>query len=768
MRFNIVLLSMFLCEWNAQAQTPFSAESAANFLRVFSVEIGPRPMGSPNEQKAFEYALRKFKEFGLQEAYLMPMASVQGDALVGTTNTRSGIAVGVLRGTTSRIIVIGGHIDSAGPEIPGANDDASGSAVVLELARVLSKRSNTSTLVFCLFGGEEQGLRGSKYFVEHFSQIDRVVLMLQVDMANGGEWLIPLIDGKENSSPRWLVKASFEEFQKLGSERLAYPTDFLALNSLVPGGGIGSDHMPFLEKNIPAIDFTSDINDPIHTPQDSYELFRTDGLKRSGDLLYRLVERFDAGVPEEKTESYYFAHMGSWLLFVPQWLVRSFIVIAVMGTALTVFRQRRHRVEADKATRPKIPGLKIFLLVLIVQICVWSPELIVGWIKGVRYPWYADVSGYFILAGLGGMIGLRIALQVASRLKLSYDSYRYFLRSSIAFSLLVLLCSLFSATAAMYPAAAMLLLSAAVTIRNSWLKLTFWLFSFFVMYRLFFNEGFSLFARVLPEATIIAGFSFSFFWHLFLVVFFSVWAFPLFLGFASLYRESAGNRFWLNSFRQKTGIILATSAFLACVVWLATTPSYSSKWKQSVRVDQVFDFNTLKGSVFVRSGEYLSGAKVRFEGQDTTVSGWTREFKVKDFTAEKESWIAVSRSVDATPIDSNTTMNILTNIRLRYRPLSLTLTYSGGKHGLKEAGSALAHTITLRSISLHWSFFPDSILLVPVHFTVVGADSVTESIEATFVQPLENVEVSKGTANVATRTTLRKGTTFRRSSPASN
>src|ERR1041385_4327556 len=89
------------------------------------------------------------------------------------------------RGATKRIIIIGGHIDSAGPEIPGADDDGSGSATVMEIARVLGKREMQSPLVFCCFGGEEQGLEGSKYFASYFPGIDSVDLMLQVDMANG-------------------------------------------------------------------------------------------------------------------------------------------------------------------------------------------------------------------------------------------------------------------------------------------------------------------------------------------------------------------------------------------------------------------------------------------------------------------------------------------------------------------------------------------------------------------------------------------------------
>ncbi len=88
-------------------------------------------MGSPAEQRALAFAASKFKDYGCDTSYILPMT------VAGGINTKSGIAVGIARGRTGRIIVIGGHIDSAGPDIPGANDDGSGAACVMELARVL-------------------------------------------------------------------------------------------------------------------------------------------------------------------------------------------------------------------------------------------------------------------------------------------------------------------------------------------------------------------------------------------------------------------------------------------------------------------------------------------------------------------------------------------------------------------------------------------------------------------------------------------------------
>ncbi|MEO7658040.1 MAG: M20/M25/M40 family metallo-hydrolase, partial [Pyrinomonadaceae bacterium] len=81
----------------------------------------------------------------------------------------------VLKGTTDpdRVYVVSGHYDSmctsptyAKCDAPGANDDASGTAVSIELARVMSKQKYDATIVFMAVPGEEQGLLGATYYAE--------------------------------------------------------------------------------------------------------------------------------------------------------------------------------------------------------------------------------------------------------------------------------------------------------------------------------------------------------------------------------------------------------------------------------------------------------------------------------------------------------------------------------------------------------------------------------------------------------------------------
>jgi hypothetical protein len=570
-RFFSLSAVLFCFPPELHSQTPFSLDSADSYLRILAVEIGPRPMGSAGELKAMEFAVGKFRQFGLENVSVMPF-SVRSNNRNDEKN-RSGVVVGILPGKTDRqpadgragIIVIGGHIDSAGPDIPGANDNASGSAVVIELARVLSQRSNESTIVFALFGGEERGLRGSRHFVEHFPAINSVVLMLQIDMANGSEWLLPLIDSKEHSSPQWLVSAAYEEFTRLGYSGFSFPTHLMNLNSMFGSYGISSDHLPFLELGIPAIDFTSDVNDPIHTPNDTYENFRIEGLKRSGDLVYRLVERFDAGVPEERTGRYLLFDVVQFPIFIPVWLLTSFIILSIVLALVVVVVRRRKKtettsvIEEQPSIEPRFPGWKLFLMMLIIQICVWLSESAVALMTGVRFPWMTELSGYIALSFIGGCIGIWISLQLVPILKLPRAPEKYFLRSVVFLFLITLLLGAFSPKPALAPAAGMFFLSLALLVRPPLLKLFFWILSSHFMYRLIFSEGFELMARSFTnqgrtplEGAIV---------HIIYILFFSLWSFPFLLGFAAIYFDSGRDLMWLNRYRGRRGLVLSVLAF---------------------------------------------------------------------------------------------------------------------------------------------------------------------------------------------------------------
>ncbi|GAA0313032.1 M20/M25/M40 family metallo-hydrolase [Sphingomonas oligophenolica] len=184
-----------------------------------------------------------------------------------------------------RVIIVGAHIDSrvtdvmdATSDAPGANDDGSGVALVLEAARILSKQKFRATIVYAIFSGEEQGLYGGTLLAETAKQRDWIVsAMLNNDIVGNtiGQ------DGKRVADHVRVFSEGIRASEDLAamkgrrenggeddgpSRALAKAVDGIAAG--IPGGldvfvdrrpdrfGRGGDHEPFLALGYPAIRFT--------------------------------------------------------------------------------------------------------------------------------------------------------------------------------------------------------------------------------------------------------------------------------------------------------------------------------------------------------------------------------------------------------------------------------------------------------------------------------------------------------------------------------
>lgn len=183
-------------------------------------------------------------------------------------------------------IVIGAHMDhlGVGPMSDiynGANDNASGTAVVMELARVmkLSRARPGRTVIFALWAGEEQGLLGSRYYVDNpTSPIEKTVANINLDMVGIGS-------GKFNYGGVYYGPQIWKLWEEKLPERLLEP--------IRPsrGGPGGSDHTPFLMKGIPAFFAIAEESFlKYHQPRDEADLIQPELLKSIGDFLYAAVE----------------------------------------------------------------------------------------------------------------------------------------------------------------------------------------------------------------------------------------------------------------------------------------------------------------------------------------------------------------------------------------------------------------------------------------------------------------------------------------------
>jgi hypothetical protein len=224
---------------------------------------------------------------------------VQEPATRIPTATRITNVVATLRGqvTPDRVYVVSGHYDSrvtdvmdATSDAPGADDDASGVAVALELARVMATRRPASTIVFAAVAGEEQGLYGATYMAEQFKSAgadvqgmftNDIVGSPTADDGTRDLYTIRLFAegvpssetpeqaatrrsvGGENDSPsRQLARFVRDVADNDATDmhiRVIYRRDRYRR---------GGDHIPFLERAYPAARFTEPAEDFAHQHQD--------------------------------------------------------------------------------------------------------------------------------------------------------------------------------------------------------------------------------------------------------------------------------------------------------------------------------------------------------------------------------------------------------------------------------------------------------------------------------------------------------------------
>ena len=206
--------------------------------------------------------------------------------------------VAVLKGTTNpeRVYVVSGHYDSmctsptdAKCDAPGANDDASGTAAVIELARVMSKRKFDATIIFMTVPGEEQGLLGARYFAEQAVQTKMNIEGMFTNDIIGGVTTqknspnrkkvrvfsegVPSseteaegntrrsVGGENDSASRQLarfIKEQSDKYLKNFSVWMIYRRDRYLR---------GGDHIPFLEKGFTAVRITESDEDYTHQHQ---------------------------------------------------------------------------------------------------------------------------------------------------------------------------------------------------------------------------------------------------------------------------------------------------------------------------------------------------------------------------------------------------------------------------------------------------------------------------------------------------------------------
>ena len=206
---------------------------------------------------------------------------------VRTTNV-IGVVPGHDPARSTETVVVGAHYDhlgrSGGLVYPGADDNASGTAVVLELARAFATAGGAPrTLVFALFSGEELGLLGSRHYVRNPTvPIERTVAMINLDMV-----------GRLGDRPLGVGGVATGDGLKTVVDDVGRQLGLALADREAPGGA--SDHAPFYGAGVPVLFFHTGAHSDYHRPTDTADKIDPDELARVAAVAARVIEDVAGG-----------------------------------------------------------------------------------------------------------------------------------------------------------------------------------------------------------------------------------------------------------------------------------------------------------------------------------------------------------------------------------------------------------------------------------------------------------------------------------------
>jgi len=259
-----------------------------------SEELKGRGLGTPELDVAADYIAEKFKEYGLEPmggSYFQEFSHTFADK--GEIKMKNVVAI--IRGTDASLkdapVVLSAHYDHLGlgwPDVRkgnegkihyGADDNASGVSIMLELARTMAKTVKPMrTIIFVAFTGEEAGLIGSRYFVNQLKNYYSGDVVANVNLDTDGQ----LFDNKlmvlnGNSAKEW-------KFVFMGTD---YTTG--VKSEVITQDLDASDQVAFIEKGIPAVQLFTGPNEDYHRPSDTFDHIDGPGLVKVATVTKEVV-----------------------------------------------------------------------------------------------------------------------------------------------------------------------------------------------------------------------------------------------------------------------------------------------------------------------------------------------------------------------------------------------------------------------------------------------------------------------------------------------
>jgi len=301
---NIFLFLFFLViiACKSEKQRAISLEEDVIFLA--NDNLAGRQTGTSQERVAAEYIQNRMNTIGLQPkgnaaSYYQKFTFkpktdphsevqfVQGDSTITGTNV-----LGYIDNQANKTVIIGAHYDhlglggegslyTEGEAIHnGADDNASGVSVMLQLAQKLKDTLVGSNYLFIAFSGEEMGLLGSNYFSKNPTiDLKKANFMINMDMVGRLRKDKTLSISGTGTAPIWnqVLNVTNPGFKLVLSE-----------------SGVGpSDHTSFYLQDIPVLHFFTGQHEDYHKPSDDAEKLNYDGMRLIGDYILKVISELD-------------------------------------------------------------------------------------------------------------------------------------------------------------------------------------------------------------------------------------------------------------------------------------------------------------------------------------------------------------------------------------------------------------------------------------------------------------------------------------------
>lgn len=300
MRKFITVFALFvaLCGADAVAQNLDSmlVRMEENVRYIAADEHNGRKAGSADEKRVAEYLYSRLEKMGI--SMLTPVEGDDFFMVQGSDTIHSRNVVGMIEGYDPKLkeeyIVIGAHYDHIGTGMtvqdgesrvqvyPGADDNASGVATLLEVAREISLQHFMfrRSVIIAFFGGNELGTAGSWYFLNRsFPQVEKIVAMINLDMVGRS--------GRDNRMEVFVAGANRE---LVGMTRQLSGRALSLAPVYTPIDYVASDHRNFYEKGIPSVLFTTGMHRDYHTVRDTPDKLDYPQMAQLVEYVYAMAQ----------------------------------------------------------------------------------------------------------------------------------------------------------------------------------------------------------------------------------------------------------------------------------------------------------------------------------------------------------------------------------------------------------------------------------------------------------------------------------------------